>query len=322
VQEQPSAEHPFHPAVRDRPRPCGGTGLDRDPCRSPDIAGTPLCRPEDATHLAGCRNRRHPIWGHCLRATGRDLSPRVPAFTQHVRPFRAVRIFFPGLPHSWRSIRNNVGKTPVVASFQAPPAEILSGRYDHQLTHWFRTAPKDRLTRWNYWHEPEDDIERGSLNAAAYRRAFTHIERLSDRAHNFRLRSTLILMCWTAEKNSGRSVRTYYPGDAVIDVMAWDCYNAGHRANRYRAPRELFRPAYRASRLRSNNFAVAELGSVVVNGDTGARRARWLHTVAHYLRRHGASFCTYFDSNVGVDYRLSDRPSRRAWRGIVHSQWG
>ena len=236
--------------------------------------------------------------------------------------FGAVRIFFPGLPHSWRSIRNNVGKTPVVASFQAPPAEILSGRYDHQLTHWFRTAPKDRLTRWNYWHEPEDDIERGSLNAAAYRRAFTHIERLSDRAHNFRLRSTLILMCWTAEKNSGRSVRTYYPGDAVIDVMAWDCYNAGHRANRYRAPRELFRPAYRASRLRSNNFAVAELGSVVVNGDTGARRARWLHTVAHYLRRHGASFCTYFDSNVGVDYRLSDRPSRRAWRGIVHSQWG
>lgn len=233
----------------------------------------------------------------------------------------AVRMFFPGLPGAWSTIRSQVGKTPVVVSFKAPPSEIIAGRHDARLRTWFRQAPENRPTRWSYWHEPEDDHERGQLNPAAYRDAWRHIHRLEKQAHNRRLRSTLILMCWTLEKNSGRQWRTYYPGDAAIDVMAYDCYNAGHKANRYRRPADLLHDAARVSRQTGTPWGVAELGSVVVRGDNGAGRGRWLRNTAQFAREHGARFVTYFDSDVGTDYRLHDSHSRGAWRRVVSSQW-
>jgi hypothetical protein len=230
-----------------------------------------------------------------------------------------VRMYFPGLPASWSAIEHNVGSSRVVVSFKADPRAVIAGRHDQQLRQWFAAAPRDRTTRWSYWHEPEDDIERGHFAAFQYRQAWQHINALAAAAHNRRLRSTLILMYWTLEANSHRSWRDYYAGDSVIDVLAFDSYNAGHQNDRYRAPREILGPASALAKRIDKPWGIAEYGSVVVAGDSGPGRARWLRQSAAFAREHGARFMSYFDSDVGTDYRLHDLPSRQAWRDQVRA---
>ena len=233
-----------------------------------------------------------------------------------------VRMYFPGMPSPWTAIENNVGSTRVLVSFKGSPRDIVSGRYNQQLKQWFAAAPRDRTTRWSYWHEPEDDIEAGMFSAALYRQAWQHVNSLANAAHNKRLRSTLTLMYWTLERNSHRSWRDYYAGDRVIDVLAFDCYNSGYQSDRYRGPRELLGPASALSQRVEKPWGIAEYGSVVVDGDNGAGRARWLRQSAEFARQHGARFMSYFDSDVGTDYRLHDNPSRLAWRDQVTGSAG
>jgi len=228
-----------------------------------------------------------------------------------------VRMYFPGMPSSWAAIEHNVGNSRVLVSFKGSPRDILSGRYDQQLREWFAEAPRERTTRWSYLHEPEDDIEAGRFTAAQYRQAWQHVNALADAAQNKRLRSTLTLMYWTLEQNSGRNWRDYYAGDGVIDVLAFDTYNSGYQNDRYRTPRELLGPASALSKQIDKPWGVAEYGSVVVDGDSGAGRGRWLRESAQFARQNGARFMTYFDSDVGTDYRLHDYPSRVAWRDQV-----
>ena len=47
-------------------------------------------------------------------------------------------------------------------------------------------------TWWSFWHEPEDDIERGGFTAEQYRAAWAHLDALETAVHNKNLRSTLI----------------------------------------------------------------------------------------------------------------------------------
>ena len=89
---------------------------------------------------------------------------------------------------------------------------------------------------WTYYHEPEDNIEAGAFTAAQYRAAWQRISSLALRANNPRLHATLILMCYTLTPASGRSFADYYPGDAYIDVLAWDCYNQVWAKGQYIAP--------------------------------------------------------------------------------------
>nr|MDQ3577621.1 hypothetical protein [Actinomycetota bacterium] len=129
---------------------------------------------------------------------------------------------------------------------------------------------------------------------------------------------TLILMCWTVDPNSGRNWRDYYPGNRTIDVMAFDCYSTFTPDGTYRSPRDQIGPAYRLTQRLGKSFAIAELGTVLVQGDDGTGRARWLHRCARWLRHHDARFVSYWDTN---NIALTDRPSRRAWRHIVTRQW-
>lgn len=234
----------------------------------------------------------------------------------------AVRMFYPGLPGSWSEIKTRVGATPVAVSFKVQPHDVLIGRYDRELREWFADAPTDRTTWWSYWHEPEDDIATDRISAEVYKLAWDHIATLADSVGNPKLRATLTLMCWTTNPHSGRTWSDYYAGDAVIDVLAFDCYNSGQRNGLYKSPRKMFEASNALADRVGKPWAVAELGSVIVPGDDGRGRATWLRRNARYLRAHNAVYCTYFDSDIGVDFRLHDRPSKTAWREIVTGQWG
>ena len=231
----------------------------------------------------------------------------------------ALRLFYTGLPASWEHIRSQTGKRRVVVSFKADPVAVANGRFDSELRRWFATAPTDARTWWSFWHEPEDNIEGGNFTAAQYRSAWKHVADLADAAHNDQLRATLILMCWTLEKGSHRDWHDYYAAQA-IQVLGWDCYNAAWQAGSYRTPENLFAQVLEIADKTGLPYGLGEFGSVLAKGDgNGADRAAWLDRSAAYLSRHGAKFVTYFDSNIGVEFRLSDRNSRLAWKRAVSS---
>jgi len=224
-----------------------------------------------------------------------------------------VRVFYPGAPAPWPGLAG-VPNRPVSVSFKLPPAAVAAGAYDALMLAWFRAAPDDRDTYWTYYHEPEDNVKAGEFSAADYRAAWRRLASLADQAGNPRLRSALVLMCFTLQKASGRDWRDYYPGTDVIDVMAWDCYSYASKKGGYIAPEVIFDSVVGLSRSLGKPFAITEFGSAVAVGDDGSGRAAWLRRTGRHLESQGAVFVAYFDSPVNDEYRLLDPASQAAWR--------
>ena len=227
-----------------------------------------------------------------------------------------VRLFSSSRPEPWPKITGLAGSADVVVSFKVAPREVLDGDVDAYLRDWFAQAPTDRDVYWVYFHEPEDDIERGAFTADEFVRAWEHIDRIADKAHSPRLISTVVLMCWTARADSTRRWSAYVPGDPP-DVLAWDCYNAAARDGEYASPAAILDASQQLSGRAGSAWAIAELGSKLAVGDDGSGRAQWLREVASYSRRNDAAFVTYFNSSVGGEFELEDAPSQRAWREIM-----
>jgi hypothetical protein len=230
------------------------------------------------------------------------------------------RSFYSGAPSPWPGTAG-YGKRPVVVSFRYTPRDVLAGRYDAALAQWFRTAPKGYPIYWVYWHEPEDNVERGQITAADYRAAWRHIRAIQRSTGRMDMKATLTLMCWTIG-GSGRNWRDYYAGSDVIDVMSFDCYNwAAHSSPaRYATPAEIYGKAADLAASLGKPFGIAETASARLPGDpTGSGRASWLRAVGTYLNQRHAAFVCYFDVQKGnsVDYRLTDPPSRQAWARVV-----
>jgi hypothetical protein len=229
---------------------------------------------------------------------------------------------------AWKNLtRSTSRKTAMVVSIQHSPQSVVAGDWDSQLNAFFKHAPKKRLIFWNYYHEPETGVKAKQFTPTQFKRAFRHIDRIAARYCRPNLVPTLVLMGWTADPDSGKSVkylwnswRDFYPGKHYVSVVAWDPYNyATVRPPKYKTPGELFRYCVADARQVGKPWAVAEIGSALVSGDQGSGRAAWLHRVAKYSRKHDASFVTYFSSRGLVnDFRLSDAPSRNAWRQIMN----
>ena len=230
-----------------------------------------------------------------------------------------VRAFDPGLPSSWAHT-SNATDASLVVSFKAHPTQILSGENDQRLKQWFATAPQDRDIWWAYYHEPEDNVERGDFTAEQWRAAYRHIAALANEANNPRLLNTIVLMCWTLDPASGRSISDYFPGADVVETIGWDCYSEPSADQAYENPSELYGPAIATSRGLGVGWGIAETGSIQSAADpTGALRAEWLLEAGQYLADEDAQFVTYFDSPVGGEFRLLDQPSELAWREVIES---
>ena len=226
-----------------------------------------------------------------------------------------VRFFEPFIRDSWSGTLGHV-RRPVNVSFSARPGLVLAGAYDATLRKWFRDAPNKTPIWWTYWHEPEDDIARGTLSAKRYRQAWRHINAIARQAGTPNLHPTLVLMSWTGQPASGRRISDYYPG-RFIDVIGWDGYNPPG-ARGYASPRAMFAACVAKNRRLDARFAIPELGSVLVPGDDGSRRASWLVQVAKYAAARNAAFVTYWDAKIpNENYQLRDLPSRSAWRHVV-----
>jgi hypothetical protein len=227
-----------------------------------------------------------------------------------------VRVFNQGLPRDWTAKEIIEGRT-VVVSFKADPTDVVEGRHDAALRRWFASTPPNSDVYWTYFHEPEDDIERGDFTAEEFRDAWRHLRKLADETRRPNLHATLVLMGWSTNPKSGREWTDYYPGGDVIDVIGWDNYNLSARNGRYADPEDIFGRVIEVSEEVGKPWGIAETGSLLVRGDDGTARAEWLGRVGEYLVERGAVWVTYFESTVGGDFRLHDEASRQVWAELV-----
>jgi hypothetical protein len=79
---------------------------------------------------------------------------------------------------------------------------------------------------FSFFHEPEDDIERGDFTAIAYRAAANQVYKVvGPILRPLGWKMSTILMGWTLDNRSGRNVSDYWVSEA--DAIGWDIYNKG-----------------------------------------------------------------------------------------------
>ncbi len=280
--------------------------------QSPTGPGAPQPSPPSPPAPPTTQQQGATMFGASLETDGGTMAQAVARETGKYGSGGTFRYYSPGLPPAWSAL-TKLTTRPLVISFKADPVAVVRGDDDAYLTAWFASAPRDRVTWWTYFHEPENDVEAGEFTAAQFRAAFTHVAALADKADNSELKATLILMGWTAVTPT-RSVSDYYPGANVVDVIGWDVYNrAAALGKAYNSPDQVFGKVVAVSQALGKPWAIAETGAPLIPGDTGAGRAAYLEAAGSYLRSHGAVFVTYFDCAHGGLYTLNDAPSIRAW---------
>jgi hypothetical protein len=236
-----------------------------------------------------------------------------------------IRVWDNGVPPSnaWKVRTPTLTKdTAVVTSFEMPPAQVLSGKYDQALRQFFATAPSGHDIYWTYRHEPELRVQARLFSPAQFRDAWRHIARIAGALCRPNLIPTLVLMGWTADPRAGDDWRQYYPGADYVSVLAWDPYNGptDRIPPEYRSPARMYDAVVRASAGAKKPWAIAETGSPLIAGDrSGVRRAAWLTQLGAYAKTHGAVWMTYFDFHSRVDFRLRDQPSINAWRTLMRN---
>lgn len=296
------------------PTPSGAEGLGGRPASaSPSPSATAT-----ADKVPGFTGTRLTLPGLSIDAQSGETFSQAMARSDRTfgRP-KMARIFYPGLPPAWDGSRSDLVDRTVVVSFKASPQEINTGKYDSRLASWFASIPREHNVYWSYFHEPEDDVERGSYTAAAYRTAWRRIAGLADRADNPRLINTLILMCWTVDPKSGRNFNDFYPGGDVVEALGWDCYNWAVKWKRYASPQEVFGRMISKSRELGKPWGLAETGSDLLPGDSGMGRAGWIRSMTTYINGQRPEFVAYWNNAVSYgDFRLLDSPSIQAWRSF------
>ena len=246
-------------------------------------------------------------WGTSVMQYGNETYAQAFArSTQQLQP-QVIRFFNNGGP-SWPT---RTGDSPLVISFKLAPRDVLAGRHDAQLASFFAATP--RLTYWTYWHEPEDDRERGAFTPADYRAAWAHIAAIAD-ASGKPLRATLILMAWTAKPASHRNWADYYAGPEVIDVLAWDAYAWAPGDT----PESVYGAARTVSQAAGRPWAIAETGVGSVQFRPAERYAL-LTAMSRYLATSDPApvFDTTFDTdpdapNVDHGWNISRDPAAAA----------
>lgn len=313
AQESPAPTAAATPgAVAPSPTPSGVEGLGGRPASASPSASASVGK------VPGFSGTRLTLPGASIAVqSGETFSQALARSDRTFGRLKMARIFYPGLPPAWDGSRSDVVDRTVVVSFKASPQEVNTGKYDSRLASWFASIPRDDNVYWSYFHEPEDDVERGSFTAAAYKTAWRRIAGLANRADNPKLINTLILMCWTLDPKSGRNFDAFYPGGDLIETLGWDCYNWGAKWKRYASPQEIYSRMISKSKELGKPWGVAETGSDLVPGDSGTDRATWIRSMSSYLNGQRPEFVAYYNQVVSQgDFRLLDSPSIQAWRSF------
>jgi hypothetical protein len=290
--------------------PSGREGLGPGSTVGPSGAPT---TPDPAPFFPG--NRKTLPGSSISLQGGESFSDALARADRTIGPLRSVRVFYPGLPPAWGGSRTDQVNRTVIVSFKAHPRDINSGKYDSRLAAWFASVPRQYDVFWAYWHEPENDVERGAFKPADFRAAWRRVAGLANRAGNPRLVNTVILMCFTVAQGSRRDFNDYYPGSDLVETLGWDCYSHAPKTGKYLPAENIYGKAIAKSRSLGKPWGIAETGSTKIKGDAGSGRAAWIRSISTYLNDQRPLWVTYFNQSLGGgDFRLTDTPSMQAWK--------
>ena len=170
-----------------------------------------------------------------------------------------------------------------------------------------------------FHHEPEDQVGSSYGSAADYAAAFRHV------VQRFRARGVgNAVWVWNvmgAVKWYGLYSGGLYPGDDVVDWIAWDPYNWGAcRGAAWTSFGGIVRPFYDwlgAHGHGDKPFMLGEWGTVDDPGQPG-RKADWFIRAASQVEQFpNLRALVYFDRNQDCDWRVGSAPgSLAAYRGL------
>lgn len=201
-------------------------------------------------------------------------------------------------------------ETLVQISFKYKPADVLNGSKDIILGNFFSKLATKTTIYWTYFHEPEDEIQKGDFTAKEYRKAFDYIIDLSKKLNKPNLIPTLCLMAYSVKPESGRNWRDYVPGK--VELISWDGYYADSYGEDVS---KIFGPVREVMKTVNLPWGVAETGvnkrkkQGQVNEDTNIEtRKRLLTALARDLSTVGPLpvYVQYFDSAPPQDAAYSD----------------
>jgi hypothetical protein len=233
-----------------------------------------------------------------------------------------VRTFLDSPSANWDWSTNsdlNRGKA-INVSFKLAPGGVIAGTYDAKLRTFFQTAPAAFPVWWTFYHEPEDNIANGEFTAAQYKQAWQHVWTITQEStvKKANIKSALVLGDWTLDPSSGRDWKTYYPGNAYVDVMSWDLYNFGENDtnagnDQLIADHLVRRPSLAVTQAQGKPYAISELGY-----NDAATRPAFLTDLAHWAVDNHLVYLTYFD-RIGTlgDHRLTDAASIAVWKSAI-----
>ena len=230
---------------------------------------------------------------------------------------------FRGLPptNAWSGGLAGDNKSTIVVSFKALPKNIISTKDDGVLEHFFTTAPRNVPVYYSYWHEPEDNIARGSFTLADYLKAWADVVGLAKKANNTELHSTLVLMGFDVLPHSGRNWKSYLPPGNIISTISWDAYPPNGQGTP--APASFLGADVTAAKDAGMPFGFSEFATTTVSG-----RPAWLTSVGAYIAGSGAIYGTLYDAgeNGGLGgsgtFVINDAASEHAWKGAVGGTGG
>jgi hypothetical protein len=172
----------------------------------------------------------------------------------------------------------------------------------------------------SFHHEPEDQVGTSYGSAGDYAAAFRHV------VERFRARGvTNVSWVWNvmgASKWYGLYTGGLYPGDDVVDWIAWDPYNWGAcRGQKWASFYAVVKPFYDwlgANGHGAKPFMLGEWGTVDDPGSPG-RKATWFNRAAEQLGNFpNLRALVYFDRNQDCDWRVTSGPgSLAAYRGLA-----
>lgn len=257
-------------------------------------------------------------------------------------PLQTERIYYRS-ETSWpRAIlATQQGRRPVVSfNFRAGGTQtynynwtdVVAGKADAMLRTFVGEVNKMALPPYlGYYHEPEDDSEKGFGTPESYAAAWRYIVDFM-RANGLKEGTQWVtgFMGWSLAPASGRDLERFWPGDDYVDLSGFDVYgwgnctsNGGVSTRALGPVSSLMQGPLDFSRKHGKPFALLETGCAPVTIDPEAR-PNWVEELHAFVKaaqpdmRMVQWFEHSTDDGFQCDWSLSNDPATAAaFRAMV-----
>jgi hypothetical protein len=201
------------------------------------------------------------------------------------------------------------------------PAAINNGSQDANLRALFNSFPKNRMTYFTMWHEPENDINGGSFTSAQFAQMIAHIwdiKQSTSNAANIQVGYIAMDYWWRTGTTFQKNGDQILPPNGKFDFLAVDDYNTATTSGRTNAGTDpAFQNWYNWAKGKGKPLYVTEFGRKIDPNDPQAR-ANDLLASETWLKSHGFGMFLYWNgSGAQGDWKLTDAPSQAAWKAIA-----